>query len=98
MFDFNDGMGGHARGKGGGTPEIERTLLISKTSGGGGGRYTLFTHRVDLQLQITERMGVMFGEPPHPLGEGWQEDLTPFPLKGRLNQVMHALTCACVGT
>ena len=45
-------------------------------SGGGGGRDAVFNHGVDPQLRNMDRLGDMmgatrFGEPPHPLDDGW---------------------------
>ena len=33
--------------------------MVERPSGGGGGRGAVFNHRVDPQLQIMERLGVM---------------------------------------
>ena len=77
--------------------------MQASPSGRGGGRYTVFNHGVDPQMRIMEKLGYMTGAARLenlriPLAADGGEICLLFLLKGRLHQVLHALTCACAGT
>ena len=76
MAHIDAGVGGASNTEGGGASEIGRKWIGSKAKRRGGGRGTVFNHRIDPELRIIDNPGSIIMaarsenlRPPH--GGGW---------------------------